>query len=25
VLRMPPQVAGLLDEFRASLRSHLER
>jgi hypothetical protein len=24
VLRLPPQVAGLLDEFRASLRQHLE-
>jgi hypothetical protein len=25
VLRMPPQVAGLLNEFRTSLRQHLER
>src|SRR4051812_36832714 len=25
VLRMPPQVAGLLDEFRTSLRNHLGR
>jgi hypothetical protein len=25
VLRMPPQVAGLLDEFRTSFRDHLER
>jgi hypothetical protein len=25
VLRMPPQVAGLVEEFRASLRSHLDR
>jgi hypothetical protein len=25
VLRLPPQVAGLLDEFRTSLRHHLDR